>query len=99
MRRVSGFVLTLLGAFLLVLAVLLRFWVVPSNTKVPLNEYRITSFTGTGQYLSPATGQEMTRVSVRGTTTTKGDLLARSGSTAGYSLFTNTQDLTQPAGT
>jgi MFS family permease len=97
MRRVSGFILTLLGAFLLVLAVLLRFWVVPTNTKVPLNEYRITSFTGTGQYLSPATGKEMTGVSVRVTTTTKGDVLAGSGSTAVYSLFSSTEDLTNHA--
>src|SRR5260370_21164756 len=46
MRRVLGASLTGLGAFFLVLALLLRF-VLPSQViKWPLNEYQVTSLTG-----------------------------------------------------
>ncbi len=94
MRRVSGFVLTLLGAFLLLLAVLLRFWVVPDNLKIPLDTYKITHLTGTGSYLSHSTGQEVTGVPVTVTTTTQGDVLAGSSSTAVYDVFSSTDDVT-----
>jgi MFS family permease len=94
MRRVSGFVLTFLGAFLLVLAALLRFWVVPANTKIPLNQYEITTFTGTGSYFNKATGLEVIGSSVQITTTTKGDARAGNDSTAVYDVFSSMQDLT-----
>jgi MFS family permease len=94
MRRVSGFVLTLLGAFLLLLAVLLAFWVVPANIKFPLNTYTVAHLTGTGAYISPATGQPVEGVSVAVTTTTRGDVLAGSSSTAVYDVFTSVQDVT-----
>jgi MFS family permease len=94
MRRVSGFVLTLLGAFLLVLAVLLRFWVVPANLKIPLNTYKVAHLTGTGSYLSHSTGAELVGVPVSVTTTTKGDVLAGNGSTAVYDVFSSVEDVT-----
>jgi hypothetical protein len=97
MRRVSGFVLTLLGAFLLLLAVLLRFWVVPDNVKIPLNQYEITTFTGTGSYFSATQGVEVNGASVRVTTTAKGDVLAGTGSTAVYDDFSATEDVTNHA--
>src|SRR5258708_2549287 len=93
MRRVSGFVLTLLGAFLLLLAVLLRFWIAPDNVKIPLNQYQITTFTGTGSYLSQATGTVILGVPVKVTTTTKGDVLAGSDGTAVYDIFSSVQDV------
>ena len=86
MRRVSGFVLTLLGAFLLLLAVLLRFWVVPDNIKIPLNTYKVTHLTGTGEYVNRGTGAQVAGVSVVDTNTTKGDVLAGNGSTAVYDV-------------
>jgi MFS family permease len=94
MRRVSGFVLTFLGAFLLVLAALLRFWVAPANTKIPLNQYEITTFTGTGSYFSASKGLEVIGSSVQITTTTKGDVLAGNDSTAVYDVFSSVRDLT-----
>ena len=93
MRRVSGFVLTLLGAFLLLLAVLLRFWIAPDNVKIPLNQYQITTFAGTGSYLSQATGTVILGVPVKVTTTTKGDVLAGSDGTAVYDIFSSVQDV------
>src|SRR5215471_4621266 len=94
MRRVSGFVLTLLGAFLLLLAVLLRFWVVPVNLKVPLNTYKIVHLTGTGAYLSRSNGTQVAGASVTVTTTTKGDVLAGNSGTAVYDIFSSVEDVT-----
>ena len=82
MRRVSGFVLTLLGAFLLVVAVLLRFWVAPSVIEFPLNEYQIVQLAGTGSYFSPAKEKELVGVSVVVTQTTKGAVSAGTGGAA-----------------
>src|SRR5262245_11017824 len=92
MRRVSGFVLTLLGAFLLLLAVLLRFWVVPANLKIPLNTYKIAHLTGTGSYINRSTGAQVAGASVTVTTTTKGDVLAGNSGIAVYNVFTSVQD-------
>src|SRR5260221_7286061 len=94
MRRVSGFVLTLLGAFLLLLAVLLRFWGVPTSLKDPLNTYKITRLTGTGAYINRGTGAQVAGASVVVTTTTKGDVLAGNSGTAVYNIFSSVQDVT-----
>jgi MFS family permease len=94
MRRVSGLVLTLLGAFLLVLATLLSFWITPSAKKFPLNAYQIVHLTGTGSYFSATKVREVTGVSVNVTETTKGDVAAGSGSTAVWDVFTSVQDVT-----
>jgi MFS family permease len=97
MRRVSGLVLTLLGAFLLVVATLLSFWIAPSAKKFPLNAYQIVHLTGTGSYFSATQGRELTGVSVSGTQTTRGDVSAGSGSTAVWDVFTSVQDVTNRA--
>jgi MFS family permease len=94
MRRVSGFVLTLLGAFLLLLAVLLRFWVTPANLKDPLNAYKVAHLTGTGAYINRSTGQEVPGVDVEVTTTTQGDVSAGNSGTAVYNIFSSVQDVT-----
>jgi MFS family permease len=94
MRRVSGLVLTLLGAFLLVLATLLSFWITPSAKKFPLDAYQIVHLTGTGSYFSATKVKEVTGVSVNVTETTKGDVAAGSGSTAVWDVFTSVQDVT-----
>ena len=94
MRRVSGFVLTLLGAFLILLAVLLRFWVVPANLKDPLNTYKITHLTGTGSYVNRSTGQKVAGISVDVTTTTRGDVLAGTSGIAVYNIFSSVEDVT-----
>jgi MFS family permease len=94
MRRVSGFVLTLLGAFFLLAAVLLRFWIAPSAVKFPLDEYQVVTLTGTGSYFSPAQGKELTGVSVRITYTTRGDVPAGNDSTAVWDQFVSVRDVT-----
>jgi len=94
MRRVSGFVLTLLGAFLILLAVLLRFWVVPANLKDPLNTYKVAHLTGTGAYINQSNGQQVAGVNVEVTTTTKGDVAAGNSAIAVYNVFSSVQDVT-----
>ncbi len=96
MRRVSGFVLTLLGAFLFVMAVLLRFWVAPSVIEFPLNEYQITQLTGTGSYFSQAKAEELIGVSVAVTETTQG-ASAGSDRTAVWNEFSSVQDTSNHA--
>ena len=97
MRRVSGFVLTLLGAFLLLLAVLLRFWIAPSAVKFPLDEYQVVTLTGTGSYFSAAQAKELNDVSVRITYTTRGDVAAGNSGTAVWDQFVSVRDVTNGA--
>jgi MFS family permease len=94
MRRVSGFVLTLLGAFFLLAALLLRFWIAPSAVKFPLDEYQVVTLTGTGSYYSPVQGKELNGVSVQITYTTRGDVPAGSGSVAVWNQFVSVRDMT-----
>lgn len=94
MRRVTGFVLTALGTFLIVVAALLRFWIAPSADKFPLNEYHKLTLSGTGSYFSEALLGEQTDVRVGVTYTVIGDTSLGTGSTAVYNLFTSVQDLT-----
>ena len=55
MRRAIGLTLAGLGAFLLVIAVLLRTYVPGQVLKYPLNEYLVTQLVGHGtDYFSPA---------------------------------------------
>src|SRR5258708_19710152 len=96
MRRVSGFVLTLLGAFLLLLAVLLRFWVVPTSLKDPLNTYKITHLTGTGAYINRGTGAQVAGPSVVVTTTTQRDVLPANTRPPVYNIFSPVQPATNP---
>ena len=97
MRRVSGFILTILGAFLLVVAVLLRVWVAPSVIEFPLDEYQIVQLAGTGSYFSPAREKELVGVSVLVTETTKGADVAGSGGAAVWDGFVAVQDTTNRA--
>jgi hypothetical protein len=94
MRRVSGFVLALLGAFFLLTALLLEFWIAPSAVKFPLNEYQVVTLTGTGSYFSPAQGKELTGVSVETTYTTRGDVAAGNSSMAVWDQFVSVRDVT-----
>src|SRR5215472_18682316 len=94
MRRVSGFVLTLLGAFLLLVAVLLRVWVVPANIKDPLNTHKVAHLTGTGAYINQSSGQQVAPVNVEVTTFTKGDVAAGNSGTAVYDVFSSVYDVT-----
>jgi hypothetical protein len=95
MRRVLGVVLTGLGAFFLVVALLFRFYMPGQVIKFPLNEYSISSLSGTNtSYFSPKTGAEVSGATVRAVSTVQGDVRAGSSSTAVWNDIVGVFDIT-----
>jgi len=95
MRRVLGVVLTGLGAFFLVVALLFRFYMPGQVIKFPLNEYTVSTLSGTNvSYFSSKTGAEVTGATVRAVSTTQGDVAAGSSSTAVWNDITGVFDIT-----
>lgn len=95
MRRALGTALTGLGAFLLVLALLLRFVLPGQVIKWPLNEYQVTTLTGRGvSYFSQSQLKEISNVNAQATLTVEGDVAAGSSSTAVWNEFTAVEDTT-----
>jgi hypothetical protein len=95
MRRVVGLVVTGLGAFLVSFALLLRFWVPSHVITFPLNEYSITTLTGSGiTYFSPTTLREFSGVKATATKTIEGDVESGSPSVAVWGSFTALEDNT-----
>jgi hypothetical protein len=95
MRRVLGVVLTGLGAFLLVLALLFRFYLPGQVIKFPLNEYTVSDLTGTNvTYFSDGSLTEVTGATVRAASTVQGDVAAGSSSTAVWVDTTGVFDIT-----
>jgi Porin PorA len=95
MRRVLGVVLTGLGAFFLVVALLFRFYMPGQVIKFPLNEYSVSSLSGTGvSYFSSQTGAEVTGATVRVASTVQGDVAAGSSSTAVWNDIVGVFDIT-----
>lgn len=95
MRRVVGLVVTGLGAFLVTFALLLRFWVPSHVITFPLNEYSITTLTGSGiTYFSPTTLREFSGVKATATKTIEGDVESGSPSVAVWGSFTALEDNT-----
>jgi len=74
MRRVVWSVLTGLGVFFIVVALMLRFFTPGQALKFPLNEHTIVTLQGTGTYFSEAQLQELADVNVRVTETVLGDV-------------------------
>lgn len=72
MRKIIGWVLLGLGAFLLVTALLLRFWGAGAVEKTPLDVNTTTRLTGTAEKLNPSTG-EVESLDVKATSVTKAD--------------------------
>jgi Porin PorA len=95
MRRAVGLLLTGLGAFLIAFALLLRWWVPGQVIKFPLNEYSVTSYSGTGiTYFSPTSLKEYTGVRATATQTIDGDVKSGTSSTAVWGSFTALEDNT-----
>jgi hypothetical protein len=99
MRRVVWAVLTGLGVFFIVLALMFLFYVPGQAIKAPLNEYTTSTVQGTNMsYFSATQLQELTGVTMRATNTVAGDVVA--AKTAGASQiavwksFTALEDLT-----
>ena len=95
MRRVSGLVLSALGTFLIVLALLTKFVVAGEAVKFPLNENTITTLTAqNAKYFSPSQLTEQTGVTLEDTLTTQGDNAAGSSGTAVWNQFNYVYDRT-----
>jgi hypothetical protein len=95
MRRVIGLTVTGLGAFLLVFGLLMRYWVPGQVLKFPLNEYAVTTLSGTGiTYFSPSLLREFPNVSATLTKTVEGDVPSGSSSVAVWGAFTAIEDTT-----
>lgn len=97
-RRVVGITLAGLGAFLIVIAVLLRTYVGGQVIKYPLNEYFKTNLQGTGvSYFSPSMVKPVSGATIRVTSTVQGDKAAGTSSTAVWNTFTYLYDTTNSA--
>jgi hypothetical protein len=95
MRGVIGLVLAGLGAFLILVAVLLPTWLSGQVIKFPLNEYETATLAASNaSYFSPASLGEKTGVSMEATYTIKGDASKGSSSTAVWNEYSYVYDLT-----
>jgi DUF3068 family protein len=95
MRRVFGITLTGLGAFLIVLAAMCRFYLPGQVIKFPLNEYSVSTLTGTNAtYFSQQTLAEVKGASIRAISTVQGDVAAGNSSTAVWNDVTGVFDTT-----
>jgi hypothetical protein len=95
MRRVVGLLLTGLGAFLVAFALLLRWWVPGQVITFPLNEYSVSTYTGSDiSYFSTNTLREFTGVRATATKTIEGDVKSGTSSTAVWGSFTALEDNT-----
>jgi DUF3068 family protein len=95
MRRNIGLVLAGLGAFLIVLAVVLPTWIVGQVVKFPLNEFQTATLAAdNASYFSVTSLTEKTGVTMEATYTIKGDGKAGTSSTAVWNEYSYVYDLT-----
>jgi hypothetical protein len=98
MRRVSWSILTGLGVFFIVLAILSKFFVPGQAVKFPLNEYSKTTLQAdNGSYFSEKSVTEESGVTLQATNTTKGDVAAAksigSNNVAVWQTYTAIEDV------
>ena len=95
MRGVIGLILAGLGAFLILVAILMPTWVSGQVIKFPLNEYETATLAASNaSYFSPASLGEKTGVSMEATYTIKGDASKGNSSTAVWNEYSYVYDLT-----
>ncbi len=95
MRGIIGLILAGLGAFLILVAVLLPTYVVGQVVKFPLNEYQTATLQATNaSYFSPSSLSEKTGVTMEATYTIKGDASKGNSSTAVWNEYSYVYDLT-----
>jgi hypothetical protein len=95
MRGIIGLILAGLGAFLILVAVLLPTWVVGRIMKFPLNEYQTATLqAANASYFSAKTLSAQTGVTMQATYTIKGDASAGNSSTAVWNEFSWVEDIT-----
>jgi Porin PorA len=94
MRRTVGLILAGLGAFFIVMTIVLPAWIVPSITKFPLNEYKTATLTASNAtYFSPKLLSVLNGVNITATYTMKGSGVGTS-SRATWEVFNDTYDTT-----
>ena len=76
MRRTVGFILVALGVTFVALALLLRFYVVPSLLVTPIDQFAESFAPGTGTVFNPATLVEEDNVDMVAHRTLRGDVAA-----------------------
>ena len=95
MRRNIGLVLVAVGAFLIVMAVVLPTWIVSQVVKFPLNEYETATLAASNaSYFSATSLTEKTGVTMQATYTIKGDGAAGTSSTAVWNQYSYVYDTT-----
>jgi hypothetical protein len=95
MRGIIGLILAGLGAFLILVAILMPTWVVGQVVKFPLNEYETATLAASNaSYFSAPSLSEKTGVNMTATYTIKGNASLGSSSTAVWNLFTYVYDTT-----
>lgn len=95
MSRGTGLVATALGTFLLVLAVLTRFYVAGQAIKFPLNEHTVTTTSASNvSYFNSGLLQKESGVTMTDTSTTEGDVASGSAGTAVWNNFSYVYDVT-----
>lgn len=94
MRRTVGLILAGVGAFFIVMAIVLPTYIVPSISKFPLNEYETATLTASNvTYFSPKLLTVVNGANVTATYTVKGTGQGTS-SRATWELFNDTYDTT-----
>ena len=95
MRGVIGVILAGLGAFLILVAILLPTWVAGQVVKFPLNEYETATLTAANaSYFSVPSLSEKSGVTMEATYTIKGDASKGNSSTAVWNEYSYVYDLT-----
>jgi len=95
MRGVIGVILAGLGAFLILVAILLPTWVTGQVVKFPLNEYETATLEASNaSYFSASSLSEKTGVTIEATYTIKGDASKGNSSTAVWNEYDYVYDLT-----
>jgi len=95
MRRVTGLILSGLGAFLIVLALVTRFVIVGEAVKFPLNENSISTLVANNaSYFSPSKLHEVTGATLEDTVTVQGDNASGNTSRAVWNEFSYVYDQT-----
>jgi Porin PorA len=95
MRGIIGLILAGLGAFLILVAVLLPTWVVGQVVKFPLNEYETATLQASNaSYFSETALTERTGVTMEATYTIKGNASAGNSSTAVWNEYSYVYDQT-----
>lgn len=95
MRRGTGLVASALGAFLIALALMTRFYVAGQAIKFPLNEHTVTTLLARNvSYFNPGLLQKQSGATMTETSTTEGDVASGSSGTAVWDSFSYVFDQT-----